>query len=138
MDLIELGAQMLNEKLGLDVDTATIQSALSSLMGNGEGGIDLQGLVSQMSSSGQIGNLVQSWLSDGDNLPISADAIAGFFGEGKLDQFASAIGTSSGNAAGGLAEVIPSMLDKGSSAGNLLDSLGGADDLIGLAKGFLS
>ena len=138
MDLIQIGAQLLSDKLGLKVDAATIQSALSSLMGDGQGGLDLQGLVGQLSSSGDLGNLVQSWLGDGGNLPISADQIAGFFGSDKMSAFAGAIGTDAGSAAGGLADVVPQLLDKASSGGNLLEMAGGADGLMGMAKSFLS
>ena len=138
MDLLQMGAQMLRDQLGLDIDASTIQSALSSLMGDGQGGLDVQSLVSQLSSSGNLGSLVQSWLGDGANLPISVDDVMGFFGENKVSEFAGAIGTDAGTAAGGLAGMLPGLLDQASSGGNLLSSLGGADGLLGAAKGFLS
>ena len=53
MDPLQLGAQLLGDKLGLKLEPSTVQSALSSLMGDGKGGIDLQGLVSQFSASGE-------------------------------------------------------------------------------------
>jgi hypothetical protein len=40
MDILQYGADLLGEKLGLSIDKATIQEALSSLMGDGKGGID--------------------------------------------------------------------------------------------------
>ena len=138
MDLLQTGAQLLSDKLGLSVDAATIQSALTSLMGDGKGSLDLQGLVSQFAASGELGNLVQSWLGDGGNLPISADQITGFFGSDKMSAFAGAIGTDAGSAAGGLADMVPQLLDQASSGGSLLDMAGGADGLMGMAKSFLS
>ena len=38
MDLTQLASQLLSDKLGLNVDEATITSALSSLLGDGSGG----------------------------------------------------------------------------------------------------
>ena len=35
MEILQLGAQLLSEKLGLEVDTDTIASALSGLLGDG-------------------------------------------------------------------------------------------------------
>ena len=137
MDLLKLGAQLLNEKLGLDLDPGTIQSALSSLMGDGKGGIDLQGLVGKMTSGGALGSLVNSWLGDGGNLPISADAVTDLFGKSKLDEFAGRIGVGTSEAAGGLAGMLPDLIDKSSSGGNLLESVGGLGGLMGAAKSFL-
>ncbi|NRB71159.1 MAG: DUF937 domain-containing protein [Xanthomonadales bacterium] len=137
MDPLQLGAQLLGDKLGLKLEPSTVQSALSSLMGDGKGGIDLQGLVSQFSASGGLGDLVQSWLGDGGNLPISADQISGLFGQDKMNAFAGAIGTDAGQAAGGLADMLPQLLDQSSSGGSLLDMAGGAEGLMGMAKSFL-
>lgn len=138
MDILQVGAQILSDKLGLSIDKETLQSALSGLMGDGQGGFDLQGLVGKLSSSGNLGSLVNSWLGDGGNLPISADSITDIFGAGKLNEFAGKIGTDAGAAAGGLADMIPQLIDKSSSGGNLLDSAGGLGGIMGAAKSFLS
>lgn len=138
MDLLQLGAQLLKDKLGLDLDPATIQSALSSLMGDGKGGIDLQGLVAKMTESGGLGSLVNSWLGDGGNLPISADSVTDLFGQAKVEDFAGKLGVDAGQAAGGLSDALPDLIDKVSSGGSLLDTSGGLGGLMGAAKSFLS
>jgi len=138
MDFIQLGAQLIKENLGIELDAATVQSALSGLMGDGQGGIDLQGLVAKMTSSGDLGSLVNSWLGDSSNLPISADSIIGMFGEGKVSDFASTVGVDTATAASGLSELLPNLMDKASSGGNLLDSAGGLGGLMGAAKSFLT
>ena len=138
MDILQYGADLLSEKLGLSIDKATIQEALSSLMGDGKGGIDLQGLVSNLSSNGQQGSLVTSWLGDGGNLPLTAEDVSGLFGQDKIDEFAGKIGSDAGTAAGGLAEMLPQLVDQFSSGGDLLKSSGGIDGLMGAAKSFLS
>ena len=138
MDIIELGTQLLRDKLGLQVDAQTIASALSGLLGDGQGNIDLAGLASKMASSGELGDIVSSWLGDGANTGISADTILGLLGESQVADFASSVGTDTNSAAAGLADVLPEMVDKASAGGNLLESVGGLGGLMGAAKGFLS
>ena len=138
MDLMETGAKMLIDKLGLNVDPATVQSALSSLLGDGSGGLDLGALAGKMAANGDLGSVVSSWLGDGANSAISADSIMSLLGAGPLADFASSLGTDSGSAASGLADVLPEMMDKGSSGGSLLDAAGGIGGLMGAAKSFLS
>ena len=134
MDILEVGAQMLSDKLGLQVDPAQIQGALSSLLGDGSGNIDLAGLASKMASSGELGSIVSSWLGDGANASISADSVLGMLGEGNVSSFAQQLGTDTGSAAAGLADVLPQIMDKASSGGSLLDSAGDVGGLLGAAK----
>lgn len=137
MDLMELGAQLLSDKMGGQADNSAITSALSNLLGDGQGSIDLQGLAGKMAENGNLGDILGSWLGDGANNAISAESITDLLGSDKLAQFASALGADSGDAAGGLAEALPQLMDKASSGGSLLDSLGGAGGLLDAAKSFL-
>ena len=137
MDILEMGAQLLSEKLGLQIDSTTIKSALSSLLGDGQGGIDLAGLASQMAASGDLGSIVSSWLGDGGNASISADSIMSLLGSGKVADFASTLGTDTQTAASGLADVLPEMVDKASSGGSLLENVGGLGGLLGAANSLL-
>lgn len=136
MDILKIGADMLSQKLGTSAGSESIMSALSGLLGDGKGGVDLGGLAHQMMSSGELGDLVGSWLGDGANKSISAASILSLFGENKIGEFASKVGVDTSAAAGALSEVIPSMMDQSSSGGSLLDSLGGSEGLMGLAKKF--
>ena len=138
MDILELGAQLLSDKQGVQIDSAQIQSALSSLLGDGSGNIDLAGLASKMTADGGLADVLSSWLGDGANAGISADSVLGLLGEGQVAEFARMLGTDTSTAASGLADAIPQMMDKASSGGSLLDSAGGIDGLIGAAKSFLS
>ena len=45
MDIIEIGAQILSDNLGLDVDKESLTQALTDLLGDGQGNIDLAGLA---------------------------------------------------------------------------------------------
>lgn len=138
MDVLQTGAALLSEKLGIDIDPAAISSALAGLLGDGSGSIDLAGLVGKMTSNGDLGSIVSSWLGDGANAAISPDSIASLFGSDKLSAFAAQLGVDSAAAADGLADVLPQLLDKASSGGSLLDMAGGAEGLLGAAKSFFS
>lgn len=137
MDLMELGAQLLSDKMGGQADSGAITSALTSLLGDAQGNVDLQGLAGKMAENGNLGDILSSWLGDGANNAISADSITDLFGSDKLAEIASQLGADSGDVAGGLAEALPQIMDKASSGGNLLDSLGGAGGLLDAAKSFL-
>ena len=134
MDIVKMGAEMLMQKLGASVDTDTMMSALSGLIGDGGGGVDLAGLASKMMSSGDFGSMVTSWLGDGANSDISPDSLMSLLGENKIAEFAGKVGVDTSTAASGLSDVLPAMMDKASSGGSLLDSVGGADGLLGMAK----
>lgn len=138
MDILQTGAQLLSERLGLQLDSDTIASALSGLLGDGQGSIDLAGLAGKMASSGELANVVSSWLGDGGNSPISAESILGLFGDSQVSDFASKLGTNTDTAAAGLADVLPQLIDKSSSGGSLLEAAGGLGGLMGAAKSFLS
>ena len=91
----------------------------------------------KMASSGELGNILNSWLGDGANAAISAGSIQALLGNQQISDFASTIGTDSTSAAAGLADVIPQIMDKSSSGGNLLASAGGIGGLMDAAKSFL-
>ncbi len=117
---------------GSGLDTGNLASALSGLLGGGQGGIDLGSLVSKFSSTG-LGNLVNSWLGDGANESISAGQIKEIFGANQISEFASKLGLNQEEAAGGLSDAIPQMVDRASSGGSLLDSIGGLSGALGMA-----
>ncbi|MDX1734017.1 MAG: YidB family protein [Halioglobus sp.] len=133
MDIAQLATQLFSEKMGQEGGEG-LTSALSSLLGDGQGGFDLAGLASKMSQNGDLGDIVGSWLGDGENSPISADKLLGLLGEDQVADFASQVGTDPENAANSLAEVLPQVMDQASSGGNLLDSVGGVEGLLGAAS----
>ena len=140
MSLLKMGAQMFinsnrSGDAGSGLDIGSVVAALSGLSGGGGGGrqgFDLGSLVSMMNSGG-LGDMAKSWLGDGDNDDISPNQITDMLGADKISEFASQMGISPEEAAGGLSDALPHMVDKGSSGGSLLDSLGGIEGAIGLA-----
>lgn len=138
MDIIEMGASLLSEKLGMDLDPNAVVSALGGLLSNADGQLDFAGIASKMASSGELGAIVGSWLGDGANESISAESISSIFGSEKLAEFASQLGTDADAASNGLADILPQMMDRSSSGGSLLDMAGGASGLLGAAKSLFS
>lgn len=84
-----------------------MQIALQMLQQNG----GLQGLLAKMQQAG-YGNEGQSWVGTGRNLPIPADALAKIFGQGQMGQIAQQLGMSHQEAAGGLAQALPDVVDR--------------------------
>ncbi|MBT9519438.1 MAG: DUF937 domain-containing protein [Dechloromonas sp.] len=71
----------------------------------------LGGLV-QSFQQGGLGTIVNSWVSTGQNLPISAEQIQAVLGGGKLQEIAAQLGVSTEQASGGLADLLPQLVDK--------------------------
>jgi uncharacterized protein YidB (DUF937 family) len=145
-DLIKMGATMfIKSKLsgdngsGLDLDS--LVSALSGLAGGGSansssdqgGGFDIGSILEKMQSGGLAG-MAASWLGDGDNDKISSNQVTDVFGQDRISDFASKLGLSEDEAVGGLRDALPQMVDKASSGGSILDSIGGIEGAIGLAS----
>ena len=137
MDIVQMGVDLLSKQLGSQTDANSLNSALSGLLGDGQGTIDLAGLAGKMASSGELGNILNSWLGDGANSAITAESLTNLLGDSNISEFASQVGTDSQSAANGLADVLPQLMDKSSSGGSLLDSVGGLDGLLGAASSFL-
>ncbi len=132
MDLMKIGAQLLTNTLdGNDEDG--IMGALSGLLGDLDGNLDLGSIVSLMNEHG-LASVLGSWLGDGDNDSISADQIKDLFGGNKISEFASQLNISEGQATESLADAVPQLVDKASSGGALLDSIGGISGAMDLAK----
>ena len=71
----------------------------------------LQGLI-QSFQQGGLGDIVNSWVSSGQNLPISAEQIQSVLGGSGLQELAAKLGISPAQASGSLAEMLPQMVDK--------------------------
>lgn len=80
------------------------------MLSNQQGG--LQGLIEQFTRAG-FGQQAQSWVSTGQNLPISAEQITQVLGGqgGQLQQLAQQFGMSQDQVSGGLAQLLPSVVD---------------------------
>lgn len=138
MDIISIATKLLNEHMGLSLDSTTVSSALSGLIGNGQGGIDLAGLASKMSQNGDFSSMLGSWLGDGENQSIPVDSLSQLFGQDNLSTFAGQLGVDPETATQGLSDVLPKVMDQASSGGSLVESMGGVGGLLDKAKSLFS
>ena len=98
-----------------------LQSLLSRYTGGQGGGMNLDGLMSQLQQGG-LGNQVQSWVDTGANEKVSGEQVTQALGADTIDQAASAAGTSPDDAAKKLAAVLPQLVDKASPEGSMPDT----------------
>ncbi len=128
MDLLKMGQELLGDKLG---DSGGIMEALSGLT-SGEG-LDIGGIAEKLKAGG-LGDQVSSWMGDGENAPVSAEEITNALGEDKIGEMASKLGVDSGSAAQTLSQAMPTLMDKMSSGGSLLESVTSGGNPLDMAK----
>jgi len=138
MDIMKLATQLLASKLGgAGGNSDMVSSVIGSLLGGSGGqGIDLGSLVGNLKNSG-LGNVAESWLGDGDNEHISRSQIESMLGSEKIQAAAQELGADQNDLLRGLQDMIPQVVDKSSSGGSLLDSVGGLGGLASMASKFL-
>lgn len=96
-----------------------VQAVLGMLGRSGGGGLGgLGGLVQQFEQAG-LGQTIQSWIGNGQNLPISADQLKQVLGHGKLAELAQSAGLSHDDAANHLSQVLPGLVDNLTPNGQL-------------------
>jgi uncharacterized protein YidB (DUF937 family) len=71
----------------------------------------LQGLMQQFQNNG-LGEVVNSWVGNGANQPISGDQIAQVVGQDKLNEIASKLGMQPDQISGLIAQHLPGVIDK--------------------------
>lgn len=133
--ILKIGAELFQSKLsdqGNSLDLNAIIPALTGLLSNKDGNLDLGSLVSNM-DAGDMLNIAQSWLGSDSNEGISTNQLTNILGQNKISEFASQLSLDEGQALSGLQEAIPNMVDKSSNDGNLLDMVGGVSGALNLA-----
>jgi len=91
-----------------------LQIALQILQQSG----GLRGMLGKFQQAG-FGEQAQSWISPGQNMPISPDALSQIFGQGQLGRIAQQLGMSNDEAADGLAQVLPNVVDEMTPQGEI-------------------
>ena len=125
-DLFKIGASLIqgnSDDATTGINTDDITSALSKLIGNGQGSLDLGALVSGLSQNG-LGEIVGSWLGNGENKSISMDQITDLLGSDKVSEFASELNISEESAKGALADSLPQVVDQATAGeGSIMDEM---------------
>lgn len=96
------------------------------LISNPETG-GLQGMLETFKSKG-FGEIVSSWIGTGENQAISKDQILEALGKDQIQKMAEKVGISQEEASGGLASLLPEIIDKLTPNGKLPE--GGLSDLV--------
>lgn len=81
----------------------------------------LTGLLETFKSKG-LGDAVSSWISTGQNQPVSGEQIQHVIGKEQIEQIAEKIGISKGEVSSGLASILPQIIDKLTPNGTLPES----------------
>jgi len=116
-NLFQMGAEMIrsnSDESTTALDMGSISSALGNLLQDSDGGLDISSLVSGLSSNG-LGDIVNSWLGNGENSSIDAGQISQLLGSDKISAFAQQLGLSGESASQALADALPNIIDKATS-----------------------
>ncbi|MDC8783751.1 YidB family protein [Roseateles koreensis] len=126
---------------GQGAQASGVQGGGSDLMSVAMGLINqhggLAGLVQQLQSSG-LADQVQSWVSNGANLPVSADQVSGALGGDVMGKLAAQAGLSHGELGAQLAQWLPQIVNHLTPGGQVpATGAGGLGDLAGMLGGLL-
>ena len=81
----------------------------------------LSGLAQTFKDKG-LGDVVSSWISTGENLPVSSDQIKQALSSDQIQQISEKAGVSQEEASNGLAGLLPEIIDKLTPDGKVPDS----------------
>jgi len=84
-----------------------VQAALQLIQQNG----GLPGIISKFQNGGMAAQ-AGSWVSTGENIPITGNQLQEILGTGSIGQIAQQLGLSHGDASSGLAQMLPQIIDK--------------------------
>lgn len=104
---------VLNKAAGVapaqDNSQTSLASAVLSMLSSQSGGIS--GLAHQFTANG-LGDIIHSWISTGQNLPISPEQVQNVLGSDQVQAIANKAGISTEAAQSGLAQVLPQIVDR--------------------------
>ncbi len=111
---------------------AALLQAVLGMLGNDAPGGGLGGLIAGFERSG-LGNVIGSWISNGQNQPISAAQLGQVLGSDALGALTRQFGGQSDDLLGQLAQMLPQVIDKLTPHGQVpAAGLGSTGDLLGM------
>jgi len=118
MGLLDQVAGAVSKMSGQSAGTdSSLLGSIMQMLNNPQSG-GLSGLV-QSFKDGGLGDVVNSWISTGKNLPISADQIQNVLGGDQIKNLAGKLGISTDQVSGQLASLLPQVVDKLTPDGTL-------------------
>lgn len=115
---------------------SALVDSIFNLIKNPETG-GLQGLVQNFKNKG-FDDIISSWISTGKNLPVSGDQIENVLGKDQILQIAKKLGSSGEEVSGGLASLLPEIIDKITPKGTLPENDALLQRLSSLKKNLLN
>jgi len=113
----EMAKGLLGKVLGGGSSQNPLMDIVLGLITNPQTG-GLQGLIQTFKEKG-LGDAVSSWVSTGENQPVSGDQIQHALGGNFIQQIAQQLGSSKSEVSGGLANLLPEIIDKLTPSGSL-------------------
>jgi uncharacterized protein YidB (DUF937 family) len=116
--LMQMALQMLMHK----GDGATggagggLGGMLGGMLGGGQSNVSapnmggLGGILDSFQKGG-LGHIADSWVGKGENMPVTGDQVSQVFGQDKISEMASQLGMSHGEVTGGLAQILPQLVN---------------------------
>jgi len=115
--LDEMAKGLLGKVLGGGSSQNPLMDIVLGLITNPQTG-GLQGLIQTFKEKG-LGDAVSTWISTGENQSVSGDQIQHAMGGNFIQQIAEQLGSSKSEVSGGLANLLPDIIDKLTPTGKL-------------------
>jgi uncharacterized protein YidB (DUF937 family) len=115
--LDEVAKGLLGKALGGGSSQNPLMDIVLGLITNPQTG-GLQGLIQTFKGKG-LGGAVSSWISTGENQPVSGDEIQHALGGNFIQQIAEQLGSSKSEVSGSLSNLLPQIIDKLTPNGSL-------------------
>lgn len=125
-----LGASSSSGQQQGGVPPELLQAVLGLIRDDGAGG-GLSGLIQKFEQSG-LGPVIGSWISSGQNQPISAEQLQSVLGSDTVSALGSKLGMAPGDVALQLSNLLPGVVDRATPEGRLPES--GLGDVGSLAR----
>ncbi len=132
MSLMDQLGQAVGGMLGGSSNQNPLLQALTGLLGQNSSVGGLAGLVQTLQKNG-LGEIVNSWVGTGKNLPVTPQQIQQGLGGDLLKQLATKAGISTEAAGTQLAGLLPDLVDKLTPTGKI--EAGGLDQLLKMFQG---
>jgi uncharacterized protein YidB (DUF937 family) len=111
-----------------------LMSIVAGMLAN-QGGGGLAGLAEQFQKGG-MGDVMNSWIGKGENLPIAPDQLGNVLGGDLLGKLTQQTGMGQGDLLGQLSQLLPQMVDKATPDGAVpAGGLGDIGSLLGKLGG---
>jgi uncharacterized protein YidB (DUF937 family) len=118
--LDEMAKGLLGKVLGGGSSQNPLMDIVLGLITNPQTG-GLQGLIQRFKEKG-LGEAVSSWISTGENQPVSGEQIQHALGGNFIQQIAEQLGSSKSEVSGSLSNLLPQIIDKLTPNGSLPES----------------